>query len=63
MGDVMRRIQWEKLPRPLRILFLPFAVLMAIVGWTMIVLGERQEAHDIVKKANRQVERATLCSQ
>jgi hypothetical protein len=54
MGEAMRRIEWEKMPKPLKLLLLPFLPILAMLGWVMIVVGEDK---------HRQVERATEHSQ
>ena len=39
----MRKIEWEKLPKPLRLLLVPLTLSLAMLGWVMMVVGEQKE--------------------
>jgi hypothetical protein len=36
----MRRIEWEKMPKPLKLLLLPVLPFLGMLGWIMIVVSE-----------------------
>jgi hypothetical protein len=44
MGEAMRRIEWEKMPKPLKLLLLPFLPILAMLGWIMIVVAENKKS-------------------
>jgi hypothetical protein len=49
----MRRIEWEKMPKPLKLFLLPLLPILGMLGWIMNVVGEEKQSCQVTQTSKK----------